>query len=174
VHAPRLPDLGKVAGNFAPSQLPGSIEWETLVVENNSRDQTFQVTEGFSYRFPGRFRYVCESTPGKSYAPNSGIHEAAEDILAFTHDDVTGGQHWSQNLTGSSEGREWAGAGRRILHVDSVSPAPWPAFDGPFGMGGIVGALFDHGERPGNLDEAPFGANMAFRTTYCTSMVGFG
>ena len=43
------------------------------------------------------------------------------------------------------------------------SPPPWLAFDGPFGMGGILAAHFDLGSEPCALDKAPYGANMAFR-----------
>ena len=65
-----------------------------LVVDNNSSDQTREVVEEFADRYPGRFRYLFEPQPGKSYALNSGIREARGTVLAFIDDDVTVEPSW--------------------------------------------------------------------------------
>ena len=39
---------------------------------------------------------------------------------------------------------------------------PWLAFDGPLGMGARIVAHFDRGDEACELDEAPYGTNMAF------------
>src|SRR5208337_1570815 len=57
---------------------------------------------------------------------------------------------------------EWVGAGGRILPERGFSPPRWLAINGRYSMGGVVG-LFDRGDKPAELDWAPFGANMAFR-----------
>ena len=59
-----------------------------LVVDNNSKDQTRDVAQGFCQRYPGRFRYFFEAKQGKSNALNSGIQQAHGEILAFMDDDV--------------------------------------------------------------------------------------
>jgi glucosyl-dolichyl phosphate glucuronosyltransferase len=56
-------------------------EWEVLVVDNNSSDQTREVVGSFSRRYPGRFRYLFESHPGKLSGLNAGIGEARGDVL---------------------------------------------------------------------------------------------
>ena len=57
----RCQSLAKALGSVASSVLPDSVEWEVLVVDNNSKDQTPEVVDGFSRRHPGRFRYLFEA-----------------------------------------------------------------------------------------------------------------
>jgi glucosyl-dolichyl phosphate glucuronosyltransferase len=155
--------LPRALESVAASRLPGSIEWEVLVVDNNSRDATPRVVEDFCSRYPARFRYLYEPQPGRSYALNAGIREARGDILAFMDDDVTVEPTWLRNLTECLDKGEWAGSGGRTLAAQRVALPRWLALDGPYGMGGILGALFDLGDKPCELTQAPFGTNMAFR-----------
>jgi glycosyltransferase involved in cell wall biosynthesis len=53
----RCRGLAKALESVAASKLPDSVEWEVLVVDNNSSDQTREVVEDFGGRFPGRIRY---------------------------------------------------------------------------------------------------------------------
>ena len=69
------------------SKVPESLGWEVLVVDNNSDDQTRNVVDEYCTEFPGRFRYLFESQPGKSHALNSGIEAARGQLLAFMDDD---------------------------------------------------------------------------------------
>ena len=55
----RCQSLAKTLESVAASSLPGSVEWEVLVVDNNSTDQTRQVVEDFRFSYPGRFRYLA-------------------------------------------------------------------------------------------------------------------
>jgi glycosyltransferase involved in cell wall biosynthesis len=158
----RCRSLAKALDSVAASQLSASTDWEVLVVDNNSSDQTREVVETHCRRYPGRFRYVFEPQPGKSYALNSGIREALGEILAFMDDDVTVEPTWLQNLTANLDDSDWAGAGGRILPERSFSPPRWLALQGQFSMGGVL-ALFDRGDKPGEIDWAPYGTNMAFR-----------
>src|SRR5271165_2674235 len=84
----RCRSLRRALESLSVSILPESIEWEVLVVDNNSSDQTEAVVEDFSRRYPGRFRYLFEPRQGKSYALNAAILAARGDVLAFTDDDV--------------------------------------------------------------------------------------
>jgi len=152
--------------------LPDSVEWEIVVVDNNSRDQTRAVVEEFCRRYPGRFRYLFESLQGLSQARNSGIREAKGDVIVFVDDDLTVEPTWLQNLTANLQDSRWAGAGGRILPERGFSPPRWLSLDGPYAMGGVL-ALFDRGDKPGELDWAPFGANMAFRKSMFEKYGGF-
>jgi glycosyltransferase involved in cell wall biosynthesis len=168
----RCRSLAKALQSVALSQLPDSVEWEVLVVDNNSSDQTREVTEAYCRQYPERFRYLFEPQPGKSYALNSGIREARGEILAFMDDDVTVEPTWLQNLTSNLHDNQWAGAGGRILPEQSFSPPRWLALHGPFSMGGVL-ALFDRGDEPGEIDWAPYGTNMAFRRAMFEKFGGF-
>jgi len=156
----RCRTLEKALGSVAASALPESIEWEVLVVDNNSRDQTRDVVEDFCTRYPGRFRYLFEPNQGKSYALNTGIREARGDVLAFMDDDVTVESTWLQNLTAALCSSEWAGAGGRILPQWPCAPPSWLPEKEWYGMAPLV--MFDRGTETGLLTDPPFGTNMAF------------
>ena len=69
----RCQSLPGALDSLAASRLPADIVWEVLVVDNNSSDQTQAIVQDFSRRYPGRFRYIFEPNPGKSFALNTGI-----------------------------------------------------------------------------------------------------
>jgi glucosyl-dolichyl phosphate glucuronosyltransferase len=153
--------LEKALDSLVASALLDSFEWEVLVVDNNSSDQTRDVVEGFIQRHPGRFRYVFEPRPGVSYARNAGVRESRGDVLAFMDDDVTVGRGWLRNLTASLHSGDCAGAGGRIVPVWKSQPPRWLPIDRPYALAPFVS--FDLGSEPGPLNEPPFGASMAFR-----------
>ena len=159
----RSQSLAKALGSLTVSILPQTIEWEVLVVDNNSSDQTETVVKDFCQRYPGRFRYLFEPQQGKSFALNAGIREARGSILAFVDDDVTVEPGWLQNLTSALHDRKWAGCGGRILPARGFVPPHWLALDGPCNLVGALCAYFNPGDVPCELKEPPFGTNMAFR-----------
>src|SRR5580698_3953870 len=85
----RCQALARALESVAASRLPASVDWEVLVVDNNSNDRTREVVEKFATRHPRRFRYLFESKPGKSNALNAGVNAAQGEILAFMDDDVS-------------------------------------------------------------------------------------
>lgn len=158
----RSASLGKALESVAASTLPSSVDWEVLVIDNNSKDQTREVVKSFCDRYPHRFRYAFEPQPGKSNALNRGIREARGSVLAFTDDDVTVEPTWLQNLTSGLDSGEWSGAGGRVRPARSFEAPYWLPLEGPHNMGGIL-AIFDLGETPKQLDRPPIGNNMAVR-----------
>ena len=157
----RHESLAKALESIAASQLPESIEWEVLVVDNNSSDRTQEVADAFCHRYPGRFRYLFEPWQGKSYALNAGIRESRGAILAFADDDAIVEPTWLWNLTSVLHSGEWAGAGGRIIPVWPSQLPPWLSTETPHAMGPFV--AFDMGSEAGPLMCPPYGANMAFR-----------
>lgn len=166
----RAQSLVTTLESIAASQLPDSVSWEVLVVDNNSTDQTRDVIRSFSQRYPGRFRYLLEPKPGKCYALNSGIANALGEVLAFVDDDVTVDPAWLRSLTEGLLGGEWVGVAGRILPAEPFTPPPWLSWK--YRVGGfrpdplgVICAYFDLGNEPVelDLDHLPYGANMAFR-----------
>ncbi len=156
-------DLCRALESLAAQRLPAFVNWEILVVDNGSSDNTREIVEAYCARYPGRFRYVLEPHPGKSYALNTGISKSQGEILAFTDDDATFAPDWLYNLTSSLHDGQWAGAGGRTLPSQPFTPPRWLSLKGAFDMSGIVAATFDKGDQPVHLDDAPYGVNMAFR-----------
>jgi glycosyltransferase involved in cell wall biosynthesis len=147
--------------SVAASQVPKDVDWEVLVVDNNSRDKTREIIETYCERYPDRFRYFFESRQGKSHALNRGIREARGEILAFMDDDVTVEPTWLQNLTAPLQIRAWVGVGGRICPPKDVTVPSWIPLEGDHSMAGSL-ALFDRGAAPRELTDPPYGTNMAF------------
>ena len=51
----RCKGLAATLDSIAGQSFQEPVEWEVLVVDNNSTDQTSEVAEDFSRRYPGRF-----------------------------------------------------------------------------------------------------------------------
>lgn len=63
-------------------------EWECVVVNNNSTDDTASAFETFSARYPDcNLRMVLEPNQGLSYARNRGIRESEGEYIAIVDDD---------------------------------------------------------------------------------------
>ena len=76
--------LQKIADNGYPTQ-----DYEILLVNNNSTDNTEQLCRKFGSDYPQvQFRYFNETNQGLSYARNRGIAEAAGNWLVFLDDDA--------------------------------------------------------------------------------------
>jgi len=157
----RCETLSKALASIAVSNVPESIQWEVLVVDNNSKDQTREVVESFCHNYPGRFRYLFEPHQGLSYARNAGVREAEGRILAFIDDDVTVESSWLENLVASLYRSEWSGCGGRVLPQGTFSRPSWLGLEGRYALAPL--AIFDLGPEARELREPPFGANMAYR-----------
>ena len=164
-------ELSRALDSIAALHCPSTLEWEVVVVDNNSRDRTRAVVEKFADRYGDRFRYVFEGQQGKSYALNTGIREARGEVVAFMDDDVTVDPDWLCNVTLPLMSGNWAGVGGRVFPERDVMFPNWLKRDSPFVVGPLV--MFDLGPEAGSLKEAPFGANMAFRKTVFQKHGGF-
>ena len=63
-------------------------DFEIVVVDNNSTDNTKNVAESYSERFPGMFRYVFEKRTAFTRARSTGAQNASGDIFLYIDDDV--------------------------------------------------------------------------------------
>ena len=167
----RCESLAKALESAAALRLPESIAWEILAVDNNSKDKTREVIDGYCHRYPQRFRYLFEPRPGKSNALNAAIQEARGDVLAFMDDDVTVEPTWLDNLTAPLRSGAWSGSGGRILPQQNFEPPRWLSLEGKYALAPL--AMFDYGSEPCDLGESPFGTNMAFRKTMFEKYGGF-
>ena len=167
----RASGLRKALESVAKSVVPETIEWEVLVVDNNSRDQTRETVEEFCALYPRRFRYLFEKAQGKSHALNSGIGATTAEILGFMDDDVEVDSHWLHNLIGVFSQGSWTGAGGRICAEKGFVPPPWLEASDRHALAPL--AFFDLGPDAGETKEAPFGTNMAFRREVFEKYGGF-
>jgi glycosyltransferase involved in cell wall biosynthesis len=72
---------------------PGG-DFEVIVADNGSTDDTAQVCAGMAAAFGGRLYVLFVPKPGKSWAHNAGIKQAKGAIIAMTDDDVYPQSDW--------------------------------------------------------------------------------
>jgi glycosyltransferase involved in cell wall biosynthesis len=77
-------------------------QYEVIVVDNGSSDDTANVAGGFCRAQPN-FRYVEEPRAGLSIARNRGIAVGEAPIVAFTDDDAVPATSWLEQLLGGFE-----------------------------------------------------------------------
>jgi glycosyltransferase involved in cell wall biosynthesis len=156
----RAESLKDTLAALAALKFPEILEWEVVVVDNNSRDHTRQVVEAARQNWP-RLRYVFESAQGLSHARNRGIAEAAGEVILFTDDDVLPEPDW---LATTLAGLEQYGADACGGYIAPIWETPPPAWLTER-FYGFLAVRTDRSDdypitTPG---QAPFGANMAFR-----------
>ena len=154
--------LSRVLEDLNNSICPENMEFEVLIVDNNSSDETRKVAEDFLRKNPRGFRYIFEARQGKSIALNAGIEHARGDILAFTDDDVLIDSKWLWELKKTFDDFDCMGVAGRIFPLFAAKPPSWLIVDSwePF-MNALV--AYDFGDKPIATTMTPFGANMAFR-----------
>ncbi len=62
--------------------------YELILVDNNSTDDTCKVIEGFVKRYPKIVRYFLQKKKGAAPTRNLGASQAAADIILFLDDDM--------------------------------------------------------------------------------------
>ena len=154
--------LRRTLDQMCQMRTPSDVEWELLVVNNNSTDATEQVASSFAERLP--IRYVIERNQGLSHARNRALELAAGDLICWTDDDVLVDPEWLSAYVDAA--RRWPDAGYfggRIFPWFEHSPPDWLAKNTTVLAGLLAARDLGQGEGRFPADEWPFGANMAFR-----------
>lgn len=155
----RAESLAHTLGCLGKQQLRASIDWEVIVIDNNSSDATRATVEATMPGFP-QLRYAFEGRQGLSHARNHGIELASGDIVLFTDDDVCPEPDWTQVILDSMAEHGCAACGGYIAPVWEKRPPPWLTER----FYGFLAIKTDTGERQiVSRSDTPFGANMAFR-----------
>ncbi len=133
--------------------------WEIVVVDNNSKDDTFEVVKSFSNFSYIPVRYVKEEKQGLSHARNRGILESDGKYVAFTDDDAIADRRWIASLCETFQNYKCDCVGGRIYLKPLKQLPKWFKRE----LWGFLGFL-DYGDKPFYLDRdrLPFGGNMAF------------
>ena len=155
----RAASLITALDSFSSLTLPSTLQWELIIVDNNSKDNTADVVKryGETARFP--VRYVFEGRQGRSPALNAGISAAETEAVAFTDDDVVLHPHWLWNLTQAFDQFECAGVAGRVVPLWQHPKPEWLEMEGQQAV-----VNFELGDEPKEIrNEPPLGANSAFR-----------
>jgi len=109
--------------SFFSQQNLNHLDYEVIVVDNNSTDDTTQVAKEFSNK-PG-FCYVLEDRQGLSFARNRGITEAAGDFVSFLDDDVIVDPRWLANLQKCLDETRADAVGGKVELNFQIPPPSW-------------------------------------------------
>ncbi len=90
----RAPSLRHTLEALAGQRSPVAVDWELVIVDNNSRDETATVVREFAARAPVPVTYLFEPRQGVSWARNAAVARAKGEVIAFTDDDVKPASDW--------------------------------------------------------------------------------
>jgi glycosyltransferase involved in cell wall biosynthesis len=147
--------------------------YEIVVVDNNSSDDTSATVESLKPESPVPLHYVHESRQGNAYARNAGVKQAAASIIAFLDDDCIADENWVATIKSAFDrDPQLDFVGGRVLPVWERDPPSWlnPAHWAPL-------ALLDYGTEALSIDgQTPRGlltANIAVRKEVFEELGGF-
>jgi glucosyl-dolichyl phosphate glucuronosyltransferase len=142
--------------------IPGGVEWELLVVNNNSTDGTDEVLSRHAGQLP--LRRLFEPQQGVTFAKNKAVANTSGDLLVWTDDDVLVDPAWLKSYVDAAS--RWPTAlyfGGMVKPRFEVSPPRWLTANLQDFEGLLVIRDLGNQERMLLGEEYPYGANMAFR-----------
>lgn len=92
-------------------------DYEVVVIDNASKDNTRQVVEAFAATCDVPVRYLYEPVPGDAPPRNKGIEGTTSDWLAFFDDDQFAETGWLLNLLNTAEAKNTRIVGGPV-HLD--------------------------------------------------------
>jgi len=138
------------------------VDWEVLVVDNNSSDDTPATVQRLSREMPLKLRYVPELQQGLNHARNRGVLSSDGTYFAFVDDDIHVAPGWLSAIHQAFAHNDADAIGGRI-HLDpSIELPAWIAPGSE--IAGFLGYQ-DFGDQPFRMDgrsRYPFGGNMSF------------
>lgn len=160
----RCDSLAGTLASLRALEVPPALDWEILVVDNNSSDRTRAVVEEFAHAAPVPTRYIFEPRQGLSHARNRGVAESDRELILFTDDDVLVDPQWLHHTADALLSGGAGCAGGKVVPL-------WQGLARPSWLSNRmlnVLAMLDYGDGPAELgcagdDRILYGANFAFR-----------
>ncbi|QEL21024.1 glycosyltransferase [Limnoglobus roseus] len=166
----RAPMLDRVLTHLETLRVPPGTDWEVLVVNNNSTDDTDAVVANHAGRLP--IRRAFEPQAGIALARNRAVAEARGDIIAWTDDDAFPEPDWIEKTLTALERFDAEMVFGKVEPLwETGRPPSWftEKYRGMF-------ALIDLGGPPRVVKEphvVGFNVNMAFRTSIVAKIGGY-
>ena len=154
--------LDKTLSQFRELKVCDEVNWQLVVVNNNSTDATDTIVSRHLNHLP--VKPVFESKPGLSHARNAAVQVAEGDLLIWTDDDVLVDPDWLNAYVRAAE--RWPDAsyfgGPVVPWLEKAIPdwmkASWQDFSAIY----AIREKFDN-QFPLPENIIPVGANMACR-----------
>ncbi|UOA10202.1 glycosyltransferase [Methylobacter sp. S3L5C] len=164
----RAPVLQRMLESFFKQEYLDYIDYEILIVDNNSQDETKSIVE--EYLQKRECRYVFESKQGLSLARNRGVFDTTGEIVAFLDDDVIVDKYWLKSLNECYQETNADVVGGRAYLIMENDPPEWL---GPYFK--ILLSEVDFGDNRQLLDTGIglWGLNLSFRRSALSDAGGF-
>ncbi|MEH1925329.1 hormogonium polysaccharide biosynthesis glycosyltransferase HpsE [Nostoc sp.] len=96
------------------------LNWEIIIVDNNSSDNTSEVIENYQKIYDGRchIRYFLEPEQGAAFARLRAVREARGQLIAFLDDDNLPDPNWLSEAYNFGLNHPQAGAWSGQIHGD--------------------------------------------------------
>ena len=165
--------IGEALNCLAKQDLSAD-EFEIIVVDNNSTDNTAGIANNFIATHPElNARYVLESNKGLSFARNRGMQESKAPIITYIDDDAEVIPGFLQSIVNFMQAdKTIVGIGGKVIPKYSESHEPeWMSKY----LNGFVGRL-DYGDDPKRFDDTmkyPAGCNMTYTKNILEKAGGF-
>jgi len=158
----RSPLLAVTLDSLSHLHIPASVDWEILIVDNNSTDDTAQIVSRFAERLP--VRYFFEPDQGHTHARNQAVEQADGDLLIWTDDDCRFNPNWLARYAQAAQDPTCDFWGAAILPFFLSGQPRWIQANWNICKGCF--ATRDLGSEPIEFrhDRLPYGANFAVRT----------
>ncbi len=121
------------------------IDWEVVIIDNNSTDETASVIQTWAQNWesPSQIRYIFEEKQGTTHARKRAIQEAKSDLIAFLDDDNLPAKNWVLEAYqfGVKHPKIGAYGGNIYAKLDQTPP---PYFE----QIKILLAVYDRGNKP--------------------------
>jgi glycosyltransferase involved in cell wall biosynthesis len=144
--------------------------YEILIIDNASTDNTRQVAE--SYLSNSRVRYHYEAQVGLSVARNTGAKLSSAPILAYLDDDAIASPQWLQTFIDAyHQDEKLAISGGKVNLIWEDQPPTWISEN----LSGNLG-FYDLGDRPLRIEQpglTPRGLNYGIRRSFLDQVGGF-
>ncbi len=111
--------IGEVFDRLAVQAETQGIDWEVLVIDNNSSDNTAAVVEKYArnWRSDSQIRYIFEPRQGPAYARDRAVLESkSREFVGFLDDDSLPAANWLHEAYKFGRDRPRMGAFGGIIH----------------------------------------------------------
>ncbi|MBF2058276.1 MAG: glycosyltransferase family 2 protein [Cyanobacterium sp. T60_A2020_053] len=122
--AKRVPDVLKKLKQQVETE---DINWEIIVIDNNSNDNTAEVIKKYqnNWNLSYPIKYYLETRQGLAYARQKAVEEAKGTLIGFLDDDNLPNQNWVKEAYLFGQRYPKAGAyGSRIKGEYEIEPPP--------------------------------------------------
>lgn len=153
--------LSRTLDSLTRLEIPDGVDWELLVVDNCSTDDTSAVLRSYRDELP--LTPLYEERAGKTYALNRAIDAASGDYVVWTDDDVRVAPDWLAAYHEAFVRYPDAGFFGGEVVPDFEGTVPSWLTEGLAAIAGVY-AVTRMSEGPVRLDDPhlPYGVNVAF------------